>query len=166
MTAAKYPWPKPVNEAGFPKEAGDLQAAEPGAGQAYIQALLEVAAGDAKNYTVTATLEVGAIVFLLKDSIATVKSAAPFLSWVALFAIITLAVSAAGFYVFAVRINSTRAFIARTLANNDPFHARELWVGEEYGLRKRYGIYRSIGFWLMGFGAAAVAFTAAWLLLD
>src|SRR5918993_2952782 len=121
-------------EPGFTDRA-DLDSATPlpaeqDAAKSYIETLLDITSDEAKNYILTATAEVAVVVFLLKDSIQLLQAAGMPYQIGAAVAAGCLMLSAAGFFVNALEINTRRLAIARTLLKNDTKLAWDLWFSQ------------------------------------
>lgn len=143
----------------------DLEAAKGNAnGTEYIKGLLEVTAADAKNNILVASVELGAIVFLAKDSVADFRRADDTLQFVAMAAIGCLAISAALYFVYAAFINQIRMSIVRSLASADAQQARQLWASDSSGVQRRYGWlhYGAIALTLIGLLLAGLALKGLW----
>ncbi len=155
------------NGLGFPKKQADLQherartsGKEPETtttdefSMEYIKALMDVAAADAKNNTVVASVIVAAIVFLVKDSIADLRRIDPACKWVPLTAAALLASAALAFFVYAATVSQVRMNIARTLASADSYNARRLWAGDKDGVKSKFGWIRIVGLVALSIGMA------------
>lgn len=162
-------------EPGFTERA-DLDAATqlppgPGAGSSYIEKLLDITSDEAKNYVLAATAEVAVVVFLFKDSIQLVKSAGlPYQIGAAVSAGF-LMLSAAGFFVYALEVNTRRLAIARTLLTNDTRLAWELWFSHKlrrspHPLPRRFEIFRTLALVGIYVGGLVAAVTIVALLLS
>ena len=119
-----------------------MTCSDPESARTYIQALVEVAANDAKVNTTIATVQVAGIVFLIKDSLPSIQAADNCTKVAAAGAIALLAISALLFYLYAAVITQIRMSIVRTLSNNAALHARKMWAGKGSGVHSKYGWLR------------------------
>lgn len=162
-----------INEEGFPFDLSDLPVTSTDIdtrASDYIKANLEVSAGEAKNYILTASAEAAIVIFLLKDSLKTIQDAGMGYRIAAAIAVLFLALSAASFYVYALAINSRRMGIARTLASGDARHARQLWATkdkrhEDYPLHWGYRRAQYLGYIGIGIGTSVATATIIVLML-
>lgn len=118
----------------FPADETDLEGSE--TAEVYILELLKVAADDARNIVVLATVAVGAVVILIKDVWRVLMELSLGLKLGALASAVLLLVAAALMYWYAARINQRRMSIVRCLASSDARRARQLWAHPDFGIQK------------------------------
>jgi hypothetical protein len=81
-----------------------------------------------------ATVAVGIVVFLLKDSIVSVRNIGSPFPLLTLFAAIALLASAGLVFGYAACVNARRMSLARCLVTSDAEKARDLWAGKTHGV--------------------------------
>ncbi len=142
------------NEIGFPSEHEDLTTADSGKAQAYIQQLLVVAADDAKNVLLLATVAIAAVVLLAKDLGSSVHEMGQPWSRMAVGAAVALVAAAVLLYAYSAKINQRRMEMVRCLVSDNAAYARELWAGSKNGIAAQWG-------WLLWVGSALLIVGAA-----
>lgn len=136
----------------FPDDGSDLSKAKHCDAQAYIQQLLIVAADDARNVLLLATVAIAAVVILAKDLGTAVHDMGKPWSYIAVGAAVCL-VLAAALYGYSAKINQRRMDLVRCLASANAAGARELWAGGEAGIAAQSGWLLKIGASLLVIGA-------------
>lgn len=139
----------------FGVDTADLDGSYGEAARAYIQQLLSVAADDARNVLLLATVSIATVVFLVRDLGATVSKMEGIWGYVALGAVALLLVAGGLLYAYSAEINARRMDLARCLASEDASKAREVWAGTDYGMHRERGRLLTIGFSCMIAGALA-----------
>jgi hypothetical protein len=117
--------------------------------------LLVVAADDAKNVVLLATVAIAAVVLLVKDLATSVHALGSVWSHVAVAAASILVLAATILYTYSAMINQRRMELVRCLASNDALHARDLWAGETKGIAAQRG-------WLLRLGTGLLVLGLAW----
>src|SRR5690349_5853695 len=123
----------------FPLDDSDLEKATSVQAQAYIQQLLVVAADDAKNVVLLATVAIAAVVLLVKDLATSVHALGPLWSHLAVVAASLLVAAATLLYVYSAMVNQRRMDLVRCLASDNAVHARDLWAGDSNGIAAQRG---------------------------
>ena len=118
----------------------------------YIKQTITVAADDSRNLVVMATVAVGIVVFLIKDSAPSIQKIGSPFPLLALLAAIALLISAGYVFWYAAHVNSRRMSLARCLTTSDAVKARDLWAGPRHGIRAEHGKLLIIGLVSMGLG--------------
>ena len=95
----------------------------------YIKQTITVAADDARNLVVMATVAVGIVVFLIKDSAASIRKIGSLFPLLALLAAIALLSSAGCVFWYAAHVNSRRMSLARRQRRALPWEARPPHAG-------------------------------------
>jgi len=148
------------DESDLEPEAGDGEAR-----RAYISEIIGIAAGDARNLVVMATVAVGIVLFLIKDSVnSIVQLGVPFPQLAGIGTALLL-ISAGLEFWYAAQINRRRMSMARCLATSDAKKARDLWAGDEHGIRAERGWILNFAMASMGLGLLFAAVVVAGLLL-
>lgn len=151
----------------FPSDNADLLLIDEGeARRAYITELIAVAADDARNIIVVATVSVGATVFLIKDAVVPIRRLGAPYPALATVAAALLLVGAAILFWYAAKVNHRRMNLARCLASSDAVKASELWAGQEFGIKTSEGILLRTGSFIIAVGAAVVITVVSGLLLS
>jgi hypothetical protein len=142
----------------------DLTTDDHEARRAYIQQTIAVAADDGRNLLVMATVAVGVVVFLIKDSATRIREVGGWLPELAGAAAVVLLIGAGLLYWYAAEVNLRRLLLARCLASNDALKARSLWAGPQHGIKKDWGWLLYTGMVCLGAGIVLSALVT-WQLL-
>lgn len=138
-----------------PQDRSDLDAADPEAARAYVEQLLVVAADDAKNVLLLATVSIATVVILVRDLGEAVAGSGSFWEGIAITAVGLLLLASGLLYAYSAEVNARRMTLARCLASNDAARAREIWAGAEHGIHKERGRLLTLGLTCMSLGALA-----------
>jgi hypothetical protein len=152
------------------EQFSNLSDLDPGAGneegrRAFISGLIAVAADDVRNLLLTATVAVGIVVFLIKDSVTSIRALGAPYPLLAVLATAVLLSSAGLLFWYAAHVNRRRMSLARCLATNNAGKARDLWAGPEHGVRAEHGRLLKAAMASMGLGLVLSAAVVAALLL-
>ena len=112
-----------------------------------------------------ATVAVGIVLFLLRDPVGAIRERGFPLSWLAALGVGMLLLSAGLVFWYAAHINRRRMSMARCLATSDAKKARDLWAGDDHGIRAEHGWLLNFGIISMGTGLLLAAVVMATLLL-
>jgi hypothetical protein len=132
--------------------------------RAYIEQTIAVAADDGRNLLVMATVAVGVVVFLIKDSVTRIQQVGGWLPELAGVAAALLLFGAGLLYWYAAEVNLRRLLLARCLASNDALKARSLWAGPQHGIKKERGLLLRTGMVCLGLGIVLSA-VVTWKIL-
>jgi len=143
----------------------DLGRGDAESRRAYISHTITVAADDARNLVVMATVAVGIVVFLIKDSARTIRNLSTPFPHLAAAAACALLISAGLMFWYAAHVNRKRMSLARCLITSDAKKARDLWAGPEHGILAQHRKLLWTGRIFMGAGLLLSAAVAAKLLL-